>query len=514
MDAPRERHGESLYAVVEPEGETSIAFYDHEGLVPPNLVRYDLHSLTVGIRDRADTRFVPYRRYFGRIPDASAPPSALLERLGAAMDFSDSEDSVGDIPAGYTYLGQFVFHDLSSMKAGTSAATPRNVRSAALDLDSIFGALPTESGPRQSQAWPAPVTVGETTDGQLRDIPRTSEGIPVLADRRNDSNLPLAQMHMALMRFYNAVCQVSDGDAEGRRLTQLHFQSVVLHDYARRIIDPAVYEDVMEHGRAIIHTDDRAFLLPLEFAAACARFGHSMVRNTYPWNAMHPGANLHAFWDNTFISAVNPITRLRGHWAADWPRLVGVGLAAGEQPIFAAKINTRLAFPLKNIRPQALSDPPGSPLPFRNLAIRSLVRGHILKLSGAQDVFARMARQLRHLRRPEFDLLTEEELTEGETQQVRDVLTERPDGRGVRLIHCTPLWFYVLKEASAKSRGLKLGPLGSRIVMETLHAAISEAEPSILRSPDGQQWRPDERLRSASPANYTFADLIAFSGLA
>ena len=458
----------------------------------------DRLRMNAGLQAQAP-RFGRYRRYFGRAAGTTALPWDLLERLGGAMAFNDCADSVGEVPAGYTYLGQFIFHDLSWMAPGPTPCEPINQRSAALDLESLF-----------ASGSPASLACGATTDGQPCDIPRTAVGVPLIADTRNDSNLALAQTHVALLRFFDAVSRVTDAQPEAKRLTQLHFQSVVLHDYASRVIDDEVYRDVMEHGRAVIHTDGEDFLVPLEFAGACARFGHSMVRNSYSWSAMHPGAHLHAFWDNTYNSAVQPITRLTSHWTADWRRLLGVEVGSAEPTIFAARIGTTLAFPLKNIRPQAL--PPGTRA-VSNLAVRTLQSGHSLELSGAQHVHVQVIDRLRRCGRPEFDPLSEQELLDGESAEVRQVLRERSPA-GPAPIECTPLWFYVLKEALVRNQGSKLGPLGSRIVMETLHAAVEAAEPSILRSSDRSGWSTDPRLRPSSPPRYSFADLVRFSGLA
>ncbi len=73
------------------------------------------------------------------------------------------------------------------------------------------------------------------------------------------------------------------------------------------------------------------------------------------------------------------------------------------------------------------------------------------------------------------------------------------------LVTATPLWFYVLREAERLGQGMRLGPLGGRIVMETLHAAIDASEDSILRG----GWKPV--LPSAAGDRYAATDLILFS---
>ena len=95
-----------------------------------------------------------------------------------------------------------------------------------------------------------------------------------------------------------------------------------------------------------------------------------------------------------------------------------------------------------------------------------------------------------------------------------DLLAEGPGG--VRLCDETPMWRYVLKEAEAQQGGRRLGAFGSRIVGETLHAAIAAASPSMLAGDEGRpglSWRPDPRLRPSRPDHYGLRDLVAFAGL-
>jgi hypothetical protein len=60
-----------------------------------------------------------------------------------------------------------------------------------------------------------------------------------------------------------------------------------------------------------------------------------------------------------------------------------------------------------------------------------------------------------------------------------------PDGevlRNLGLDKQTPLWYYILKEAVLREGGERLGPVGSRIVAETVFGVLSLSQPySILR---------------------------------
>jgi hypothetical protein len=73
----------------------------------------------------------------------------------------------------------------------------------------------------------------------------------------------------------------------------------------------------------------------------------------------------------------------------------------------------------------------------------------------------------------------------------------------------TPLFFYVLKEAEVMEHGLRLGPVGSRIVGEVFVGCLKEDAVSYLRVAPG--WRPT--LPSRVPGAFQMADLLQFAGV-
>jgi hypothetical protein len=531
-------HGGGLHVVRERRGVATYSLadytvFDDRGRMPHEKAIYNQKTGHVEFRnDRqvfaelalqrlALPIALPYDRYFGCANKAEQPPDELLRELGAAMRFDEGPSVESDIPSAYTYLGQFVFHDLSYMARGDSETDPVNQRSAALDLDSLYDDPPAflTLAPCASQATTA-LPIGCTVGGEPLDLPRTNTGEPYIGDQRNDDNLALAQTHMALIRFANAVAAAIGDQAEAKRQTQLHLQSVVLRDYLARIIDCTVYNDVMQNGRAVIYPScegrdlTESFLLPLEFAAACGRFGHSMVRNEYKWNVNHPNVSVRALWENTYSSYEPPIIRLATNWPSNWRRLLAVNLNQQDVPIRAARIGTRFARILKEIRPVALPDPEPPDAPREpNLAIRSLLRGRLLELASGQEVANRILDTLAAKGRPGFAPLDCSEVVANEDTTVCEIMNRTGSGTFASLASNTPLWFYVLKEAEVRCAGMRLGPLGSRIVMETIHAAIGAACPSILRSDGKLAWAPDPRLSPTHANKYTYIDLIAFGGL-
>jgi hypothetical protein len=507
--------------------------YDLDGLLPADVASFNIRDGSIELRSQqlnadlnipsnpmaASIRKPPYERYFGTIPGKNKPKSDTLRRLGEALRRNASAtDDESSTPAAYTYFGQFVFHDITAMDFSFGKKKPSNDRSASLDLDSVFASITSSANTATLMA------VGSTTPPQNSrpcDLPRTSEGLANVSDLRSDDNLPLAQTHLAVIRFFNAIVTAFQGisHSDARSLAVSHFQSVVLHDYLPRVIDPEVYQDVITKGRAIIYTQQHKaarahekyrYLVPLEFAAACARFGHSMIRNNYPeWNINNSGGLL-SFWRKTFNSWIPAFdnvderqTRLSDDWVTQWGKLLeGQGLQAGQKPLMAAKIDTILAQPLTSIPGIAIPQHTGDLKPrSNNLASLSLVRGGSLDLSSAETVAGDILHKLGARGSPDFPILTTE-LCQNEPIGVQQLLK-------TDFLNNTPLWFYTLKEAEILGCGQHLGPLASRIVMETIHAAIEESPVSILTA----DWVPDPTLNPSNADRYTLSDLIAFAGL-
>jgi len=77
------------------------------------------------------------------------------------------------------------------------------------------------------------------------------------------------------------------------------------------------------------------------------------------------------------------------------------------------------------------------------------------------------------------------------------------------LLKKTPLWYYVLREAAVLGGGNQLGPVGARIVCETF-ARIIKRDPGSFWNVSGG-FTPI--LPSATPGDFTFADLMIFAGV-
>ena len=121
-----------------------------------------LLSESVGGREAEDPPIAASARRAGAGPAAAVPPFRFSrlgpkgankqlgepnrKKVGAAMAVSGGGQS--QIPAGFTYLGQFIDHDLTFDKTSVmlgANVTPAQLlqgRSPSLDLDSLYGAGP------------------------------------------------------------------------------------------------------------------------------------------------------------------------------------------------------------------------------------------------------------------------------------------------------------------------------------------------------------------------------------
>src|SRR3954469_10304389 len=263
-----------------------------------------------GGRDTAGQAAPPFR--FSRMgPRGRALARAARVKVAQAMTAGGGPFS--DIPAGYTYLGQFIDHDLTFDKTNVTLGTaisPANLlqgRSPTLDLDSLYGNGP---GDPASAKFYGPqglkLLLGKTEAagrGRLAaqqgfDLPRNpSQQLAVIPDKRNDENLPVAQTHCAMIRFHNRVITQLGSTppamrfAEARRLVTEHYQWMIRHDYLPRICDPSVVDDVFTDGRKAVEPNAAASsvpTMPVEFSVAAFRLGHSMIRANYAWNHEFP----------------------------------------------------------------------------------------------------------------------------------------------------------------------------------------------------------------------------------
>jgi hypothetical protein len=422
----------------------------------------------------------------------AATDAQVAEELGDAMHAAGAPRP-GVIPAGFTYFGQFVDHDItfdptSIGENAVDVADLVNFRSPALDLDSLYGSGPRDQPflyRRQTDTKAAQFIIGPVVDpkggpgqdvqavkdldGALYDLPRAcfelGNRTAVLGDRRNDENLIVAQLHRTMLHFHNAVCAEFPAKSfeEVRLIVIQHYQRILLNQFlplivGKKAVDSATNEELKFYkiGPGQLATEP---FIPLEFSGAAYRFGHSMVRSTYQFNRVFPqGTDFRLAFtftgDGGFFGALRYPTNWLLNWAAFFPGL-------GPKPQLANAIDATLSDQLMIGGDPAATPPvPGIPLARLNL-----LRGsRHYKLPSGQAMAIRMG----------MPLLTKAQLESG------------TDGKVIKKFNLgrhTPLWFYLLKEAEIKTGGKHLGPVGAAIVAEVFLGLLKDDPESLLNNP-------------------------------
>jgi hypothetical protein len=510
-------------------------FIEGEGLVGQPADAGDGVSARAGVTAPSGValRAAPTFRFARIGPKGKKLPDAILRKVAEAMTRGANRDD--NIPAGFTYLGQFVDHDLTfdkTLVAFGDQISPAELvqgRSPTLDLDSLYGAGPLD--PVSSEFYEADRTrlkVGRTTKigGDAArvgfDVPRVGTGSASerrkakIPDLRNDENLAVAQHHAAMIRFHNRVAGAlgagvppAERFERARRRVVLHYQWMLKTDYLPRICDSAVVTDVFAGGRKVVEPGADPFSMPrmpIEFSIGAFRLGHSMVRESYAWNARFPSGSasldLLFFFSGTSGDLGGDPT-LPSNWIADWRRLyrfAQIGRNDLKPPRgefnLARRLDTRLVDPLSVLPVGSFGGAPGDAFTIRaNLAFRNLVRAGMVRLASGQQ----MAALLRSSGVP-VATLTRAQLRDGSGGADLSALT--PAQRDVFLTD-TPLWFYCLREAELN--GGELAGVGARIVVETFHRAIEASVHSIVRSPE---FRPN--LGSVD-GRFRMTDLLLFA---
>ena len=482
-----------------------------------------------------------------------------------ADKIQDGEENTG-IPAGYTYLGQFIDHDItfdpaSSLQKRNDPDGLIDFRTPALDLDSVYGRGPDDQ-PYMYEAKGRKFVLGDPLSENVGlapvtfDVPRMPQNKrAIIGDKRNDENVIVSQLQSTFLQFHN---RVADDNPTMRfpdiqRFVRWHYQYIVLHDFLPRIVGEKTMDDIWKNRKAArrecgdgpklcyYHFHDDPFM-PIEFAAAAYRFGHSMVRPIYRLNAKHTQngpADDPSIAGRFFIFAgvqergLNGFGQFPRHWAIDWSLFFdinGSGTKGGTvrvQPSY--KIDTSLVNPLAFL-PEFSTDPAaiGTKLTVQtlqstevahtspnNLAIRNLWRGNSMGLPSGEDVARAMG----------FVPLTPEELWVGKAQKKEDGTPDKVSGISTvaegRFIGKSPLWFYCLAEANAQwlkavkgksvaksnTTATSLGPVGGRIVAETLIGLLLGDSHSFLNQ--DPNWKP--MIPTAKADSFTMGDFIKYA---
>ncbi len=455
---------------------------------------------------------------------------ANLELLGAAMsaDFDSpkdgKDDEEGGVPALYTYLGQFIDHDLtfdpaSSLQQQNDPDALTDFRTPALDLDNVYGRGPDDQPylytPDGSFLLGDPI---QGSNPNARDLPRNSANPrrALIGDPRNDENALVSQLQGLFLRFHNRTLAdhptLSFSDIQRR--VRFHYQYVVINDFLPRIVHSSVLAALKSDGRydrqriRFFHWKHDPFM-PVEFSVAAYRLGHSMVRPGYRLNdnvllPIFPIPSQGLPEGLTGFREMNPA------WGLDWGRFIDIDTRTydgsdgdnARRLQLAYRIDTSIVNPLSNLPPAVAIDP-------SSLAQRNLLRGWRLGLPSGQEV----SRAMGVMPLPDREILIGKATGDAaDAVSIDDASLNLP--RVFR--HNCPLWTYILAEAmrhqedvtvpvqeNVTIRTPRLGPVGGRIVAEVILGLLF-GDPNSLLSLD-PRWQPE------GGPNYALRDFVNYA---
>jgi Animal haem peroxidase len=479
---------------------------------------------------------------------AGTTPAETAERLKAFEEASRTPLGLMPampmrLPPVYTYFGQFVNHDISApvgdvvtrpdppeavevivstdppgldrtrrAKAETILKHFVNEQADPLSLDSLYGEGPGSADPKTRALYEADgkrFRLGVTrreADRVFRDAEKTprlvhhetgardilrTDGKPLIADFRNDENLVVSQLHLALLMFHNKAVARLEGDFEtaeqcfaaARQLVTLHYHWLILHDFLRNLLSRTALTTPLAERR---HGLPSARTVPLEFTTAAFRFGHSMVGASYDFNAnfghgahLGPkGATLKQLFDFTSHRNMGKpgaaTLQLPDHWVIDWDRMTRPAIAGAIGG--AEKIDLTFAPDMLNAMGMQHAVEHGS------ILYRNLMRGFHRRIPFGQTLAAEYG----------LDPLKEDAiraaLPDGHVDgPLSKTLREVADDLG--MLRETPAWLYFLCEARQIENGERIGPAASQIIADTFVGLMQHMPASVLNH-DGGTWHP------------------------
>jgi hypothetical protein len=415
-----------------------------------------------------DAPLVPltYARMFPDLPAFRAEEEFLhsLGRAGGLCDCGDEVDvepALADVPAGWPIFGQFVAHDITAdrsvLRSQVDPAQLQNARSPKLNLENLYGDGPTGHPFLFQRDDPAKFLLASNG----ADVQRNTEGIAIVGDPRNDSHMLISQLHLAMLKAHNAFVdetrQSGVPDArvfeEASRDLRWHYQWSILNEFLPSLVGQPLMDRVLRDGPRFFRPRSQPFI-PLEFADAAYRYGHSQIRHRYKLNASSEPVALFPE-----LLGFRPVPT---EYVVNWSFFFDVEGAPPAQR--AKKIDGRLvrsliALPVAVTGDCEIED-------YHSLAVRDLQRGQGIGLPSGETI-------ARHLG---IDVLTAEQVGIASTGWHGE----------------TPLWYYILREAYALAGGHRLGPVGGEIVAEVF-VGLMDADPMSYRHA-ATEWRPRKTL--------------------
>ncbi len=482
--------------------------------------------------------------------DLKALANAMVDQSTAPQTIEtnnppDDEENIGNeknkgISAGYTYLGQFLDHDItfdpaSSLQKQNDPNSLEDFRTPRFDLDSVYGRGPDDQPYLYDflKDGSVKMLLGKKLSGNddvnSHDLPRNNplngeSRRALIGDPRNDENVIISQLHGMFLRFHNRVVDFQNSKGLDsnfhlvQKIVRWHYQWIILHDFLPTILGLEMVEEILPHLRNKTSIfDDKPNLcfyewktrpfMPVEFSVAAYRFGHSMVRPIYRLNKNknpRPADPKNPKEERFFIFPdLAGFGEFTDNMAIDWKLFFDYGNKpdpfSKERIQPAYKIDSSLVNPLGHLPPSIASHIP----PMPSLAELNLIRGLRLGLPSGQSIARAMGiavipdKELK-IGKATFDGL-KDNTSISEKKELKDL-----EGNA-------PLWFYILAEAlknftdeaniliqgqkindnlknKVNSIPVRLGKVGGRIVAEVFIGLLLGDQYSYLNQ--DPLWKP------------------------
>lgn len=467
------------------------------------------------------------------------------------------------IPAGYTYLGQFIAHDLSfdaSTQTDLKSKAKRNFRTPTFDLDSIYG-KGTISNPiyyDQTQNRGRTHFIIDEFDFSLnhqffivKDIQRKNHGynilVPIIPDFRNDENIAVSQLHLAVQLFHNRAIDFEE--SKKNEITSLRFkepkqqntdtswhgnfhqmgtneslnQRITSSEQQKESSDPIQLEKITEYDKRFYEVRKKVkqhyhWIIVNDFLPKIV--GKKIVENILNIDKEKHNFKYYCINEKSYIPDEFSVAAFRfGH------------SMVRERYKFSPFVRDSALFEIKKtfnrpngllqwdfffFEPNTFSEGNNSfkinpfldkhmlgELPEtgnQNIAYRNLERSRKKKLISGQDLAGKMKdNEIQIEKILDYDYAKSKSpavIDELEEQFIKK-LSKYGDKYGsisqirelfVDFCNNSPLWFYILLEAAVEEKGEKLGSVGGRIVAEVILGILVKDDDFFLKY---KEWKPD-----------------------
>lgn len=394
----------------------------------------------------------------------------VLEKV--ALGMGKKTDKSGEAPAGMTFFGQFVDHDVtldvtSALGTRIVPSTIPNVRTPSLDLDCVYGSGP-EGSPHLYGSDKTREGGNNTSNFLLFgtkqnkfDLARTNNGTALIGDPRNDENGILSQIQANFVSLHNILMTevlnnkgvyeeikecahmgMSANDwaefvperamvfEEVRRFLRFHYQYAIWEELLPSFVD----QSCLDEARITDMFGTDAAIMPVEFTGAAYRFGHATAQPDYELQAKAGQVSMND------ILGFGPRSK-----PVEMKLFFDLTGVAAQR---ARPVGTTLGLPLTNLpfihETVALRDiDVDLTLPqSRNLPLRNMIRDRYTYQLASGEIVAKYLRKKAGRHVPKVEMHKE--------------FSEAGFTR-------TPLWFYCLQEAEQHGHG-KLTGVGGAIV--------------------------------------------------